>query len=73
MTRGKEAENENVASQSPARVNLVALTLYLFFNVYLLTLSESASGGGAERESQAGFVLSAQSPTQGLISGTMRS
>ena len=38
----------------------IFLFYYCFLNVYLFILRESTSGEGAERESQAGCVLTAQ-------------
>ena len=61
----------------------VELNVNFIFKVYLLIYFErereslQASKGGAdiegERKSQAGSMLSAQSPSWGLISGTTRS
>ena len=56
---------------------MVDLVYFFLLNVYLFILRESTSWGGGEREgdkeSQAGSMLSVQSPMQGLIPQTVRS
>ena len=47
--------------------------IFFFKFIYFEGEGESRSRGGAERESQAGSTISAQSPTWGSISQTIRS